>query len=263
MNYVIEGKQVDILKEDWKYLALLDGCRYDYFKELHMEILDRGNLKKAECTSLGTPRWMKETFEGKDCKDIIILTTSINFDYRLPNHTFFKAVNVWKEGWSERLGTTPPQAVNKAFLKEFDKHPTKRFILHYMQPHTPYITIGGQPTNTIAKHLAQERTESHKYLSDLMSESTAWTIKKLLGRKPTLPIEAYFMENGKKGLKEVYKNEIRLVLTYVKKLIDSHQGKWVLTADHGVRVGEKGRFGQCHVDVKEVREVPWMVIDNV
>ena len=71
------------------------------------------------------------------------------------------------------------------------------------------------------------------------------------------------MKHGKKGLIEVYKNEIKLVLTYAKKLIDSYPGKWLLTADHGVRIGEKGRFGQCRINVKEVYEVPWMVIDSV
>jgi len=262
MNYIINDKQIDILKEDWKYLVIVDGARYDYFKEVYKEILGiKGNLKKAKCTSLGTPRWMKETFENKDCKDIIILTTSINFDYRLPNHTFFKAVKVWEKGWAKELGTTPPKAVNDAFLKEVKKYPNKRFIIHYMQPHTPYVTIGGQPSNTIDKHLKEERTENHKYISNLISERTAWTIKKWLGKKPNLPIEEYFMKYGKQGLIDVYKNELRNVLTYVKHLINSNKGKWIITADHGVRVGEKGRFGQCHVNVKEVYEVPWLEIN--
>jgi len=262
MNYIINNKRIDILKQDWKYFALIDGTRYDYFKEVYKEILgDKGYLLKAKCTSLGTPRWQKETF--KNCEDIIYLNTTINFDNRFPTHTFFKVVNVWKKGWSKEFGTTPAKAVNDAFIEQVKKHHDKRFIIHYMQPHTPFVTIGGQPSNTIKKHLELERTENHKYLSNLMSESTAWTIKKWLGKKPNLPIEKYFMEHGKQGLIDVYKNEIRLVLTHAKKLIDAYPGKWLLTADHGVRVGEKGRFGQCHIDVKEVREVPWMVIDSV
>jgi len=262
MNYEIGYKKFDILKEDWKYLAILDGCRYDYFKEVYKEILGEvGYLQKARCSSLDTIQWQKDTF--KNCKDVIYLNTTINFDYRFETNTFFKVVHVWKNGWSSELGTTPAKAVNKAFLKEFAKHPTNRFLIHYMQPHTPFVTIGGQPSNTIEKHQNMERTEPHKYVSNLISESTAWTIKKWLRRKPNLPIEKYFMEHGKQGLIGVYKNEIRLVLTYAKKLIDSYPGKWILTADHGVRVGEKGRFGQCHIDVKEVREVPWMVIDSV
>jgi len=263
VSYIIDEKEVDVIDSNWKYFVILDGCRYDYFKDVYKEILgNMGNLQKARSSSLGTPGWLRGTFMNRDCKDIILLTTLVKFNLKLPEHTLFKAVNVWKKGWSDSLGTTPPNAVNRAFLEEVRQHPEKRFIIHYQQPHTPYITIGGEPSNSIAQYFNTDEVKKHKKLLNLIPQSVAWTIKKWLKKSPGLPIESYYRLHGKKGLIIVYKNEIRGVLTYVKKLIDSYPGKWIITADHGVTVGERGRYGQCHIDIKEVREVPWLELDN-
>ena len=76
MSYLIDNKQIDIMKEDWKYLVILDAARYDYFKEIYKEILgDVGCLKKAESSSLDTVRWQKETL--KNCEDIVYINTII------------------------------------------------------------------------------------------------------------------------------------------------------------------------------------------
>lgn len=260
MSYIIDNEEFNILEKDWKYLALFDACRYDYFKEMYrLSLGSIGHLQKARCTSLGTIEWQKELLG--DCSDVIYLNTTIRFDCRFAEHGFFKVVNVWEKGWSKKLGTTPAKAVNDAFIEQVKKHPDKRIILHYMQPHTPYVLLGGQPSNTIKKHLNEERGEKHQIISDLISESTAWTIKKWLRIKPSLPIEAHYMKFGKHGVIEAYKNEIRLVLYHVQKLIIAYPGNWVLTADHGVTVGERGRFGHCRVNKKEVYEVPWLEIE--
>lgn len=269
MSYNINGKMIDLVDYDWKYLALLDATRYDYFKEVYRDVMkERGNLRLAKSDVLSTPEWLKKNFGKKDCSDIIYLNTVIKFDYWLPKNNFFKVVHVWDTCWDDKLGTIHPKSVNEQFLKEYKKHPDKRFILHYMQPHGPHVTIGGQPTETKEQHIVDERyvPKNKKIVRDFVSsyltEEQSWTIKKWLHIKPGIPIEACYRKHGKKGIIDVYKNEIKLGLYYVVDLMEKVEGKWLITADHGVRLGERGNFGECHVDVKEVREVPWLEVTN-
>lgn len=74
--------------------------------------------------------------------------------------------------------------------------------------------------------------------------------------------EKIFRERGFDGLKEIYRNEIRFVLEYVKMLTDALDLKFVITSDHGERLGEHWWHtshgpGPRH---KEVIEVPWLEV---
>jgi len=265
MSYLIDGKEIDLIGSDWKYLAILDAARYDYFKEVWIKMKLGGTLKLAKSNTLSTPAWI-QNFKDKDCKDIIYFNTVIKFDYWLPKHNMFKVHHLWDTHWDKELGTIHPKSVNEKFLEEYKKHPDKRFVLHYMQPHGPHITIGGQPSETKEQHVMDERYVPKEkkllrdYISGHLSESQAWTIKKYLHIKSGIPIEAHYRKFGKEGVIEVYKNEIKLGLSYVVDLMEKTKGKWLITADHGVTVGEKGRFGLCYIDTKEVREVPWLEV---
>jgi len=266
MSYTINDREIDLVDSNWKYLALLDASRYDYFKEVYKPFIKNGKLSLAESNTLSTPEWLQKNFKNRDCSDIIYLNTVIKFDHWLPNHNFFKVIHIWDLGWSNTLGTIHPLEVNKWFYKMHKEYPNKRFILHYMQPHGPHITIGGQPTETKEQHVVGERHIPKKkrfirdFISGHLSETQAWTIKKYLNIKSGIPLEAYYREFGKDGVIEVYKNEIKLGLEYVTKAMKESKGKWLITADHGVTVGEKGRFGLCYINTKEVREVPWLEV---
>ena len=266
MSYLIEGKETDLVDSAWKYLAILDAARYDYFKEVYNSHINKvGTLKMAESNTLSTPDWL-QNFKDKDCKDIIYLNTVIKFDHWLPKHNMFKVYHLWDTHWDKDLGTIHSKSVNEVFLKEYKKHPDKRFVLHYMQPHGPYITLGGQPTETKEQHVVGERHIPKKkrvlrdYIAGHLSESQAWTLKKYLHIKPGIPIESHYRKYGKEGVIEAYKNEIKMGLSYIVALMEKTKGKWLITADHGVTVGEKGRFGLCYIDTKEVREVPWLEV---
>ncbi|GAI95695.1 unnamed protein product, partial [marine sediment metagenome] len=55
--------------------------------------------------------------------------------YRVSDH-FNEIIDVWKHGWDTELGTIPPWNINKAVL---DLPTRKNLLIHYMQPHEPYI----------------------------------------------------------------------------------------------------------------------------
>ena len=60
----VNNQVVDLLDSDWKYLIILDGCRYDIFKDVFKDILKRGKLKKAYTNCNGTFEWMQKN----DCR---------------------------------------------------------------------------------------------------------------------------------------------------------------------------------------------------
>jgi arylsulfatase A-like enzyme len=64
-------------------------------------------------------------------------------------------------------------------------------------------------------------------------------------------------------IKQVYNANLRRALESVEELIESLDGKVVITADHGEMLGEKGLYSHPHgVYFKELVEVPWFVVDE-
>lgn len=57
--------------------------------------------------------------------------------------TFHAVINVLNQ-WDDDLETVRPEAVTNAARKAHRDYPDKRIIVHYMQPHIPFITEAGR-----------------------------------------------------------------------------------------------------------------------
>ena len=55
---------------NWKYLIILDACRYDYFEKVYRNYLDQGILERVFSPAGGTLEWLTLTFKG-NYRDII------------------------------------------------------------------------------------------------------------------------------------------------------------------------------------------------
>jgi len=127
-----------ILDKDWDYLILLDACRYDILKE----IMKR---KIGYLISVGsnTFEWLKNTFK-KEYYDIIYVSANPIVLYFIIKKCkgktlFFHLENVWKYGWDKKLNTVPPSKVTEVVLKLAKRFPRKKMIIHFLQPHPPFI----------------------------------------------------------------------------------------------------------------------------
>lgn len=69
---------------------------------------------------------------------------------------------------------------------------------------------------------------------------------------------------GKEKLKEFYRSNLETVLTYASDLVDSLEGKTVVTSDHSELLGEEGRYGHdsAHEKCDLLYEVPWLEIQK-
>jgi hypothetical protein len=273
-----------IWNEDWRYLIILDACRYDFFAKVYRDyqILKSGTLEKVTSAGSATIEWFEKTFINPSYgerrpNDLIVYVSANPFinSRKYSRKGYLKIIDVWDWGWSRELGTVHPKEVNKAVLiatRLYRK--ASRYVVHYMQPHYPYIGLANL-RKIFLKTLAEESSRrSIRTLNNRIKGFIRWKLIKMLGPLglrlasrlvgPPLSIEfAVAKHVGKEGLRKAYEENLRLVLEYVSKLIVKLHGIIVITADHGELLGEYGAYGHfAMLRVPELIEVPWMVIER-
>jgi len=279
-------KLQNTMNEDWQYLIILDACRYDYFEKNYKRFLD-GKLECRKSPAIWTIEWLNNTFTKKYDNLAYISPVSFCNSFSEPvrhkgitfhgKKHFTKVYDVWKEeyGWNKEKQTILPPTINKITRKETMKHPNWRFIIHYFQPHAPFLSL--DKVIELRKDLAtprDKRTQKKRYyknLSNLLHKwfgtSFLWYVALFLGINPTTPMESAWrlVDHNKKKLKKLYEWNLIFVLIYVSELIEHlPPGKVVITADHGELLGEKKFWGHGPPKPRlpELTMVPWMVIER-
>jgi len=280
-------QRIKIWNTNWKYLIILDACRYDYFEKVYKDyhMLKSGRLEKVVSLSSSTTEWLEKVFQDRECKNIVYISAnpyinSKGIPYRGFNpkpivSRFYKVVDVWDRGWSEELSTVHPREVNKVALVASRLYSDKRLIIHYIQPHFPYLSLAQEGIKITELRIYKERGPTATRLIDRIRGFIRWKIfGKLLGDrglklafklvgKPLDYDELIARKLGVEGLRRAYEENLKLVLSYVNKLVPHLKGKElvVITADHGELLGERGLFGHPEgVRVPELIEVPWLEI---
>lgn len=216
---------IKVLNQDWDYLIVLDACRYDYFVKCNKI---EGTLYKVNSCGSCTEEWIYNNFSNEYCDDIVYinanpLVSSIlkkTFRY-IP---FYRIEDVWKDKWNESLGTVLPHDVTDSALLCLKKYPQKRMIIHYMQPHEPFII------DPKLKRLRFINTRD---------------------------------EQVNKRIRKGYTGNLVLVLDEVEKLLNYLEGKIVITSDHGDMFGKYFISGHpIGVYFKELINIPWLSIEK-
>jgi hypothetical protein len=264
-----------IEQRDWDILIILDACRYGFFEKNYENFLN-GELSRIKSSGSITPRWFKNTFTEKfDNTTYISSNPFINSQVSIkgvdaPKY-FPRIVDVWNSGWDDEIGTVKPEEINKAFLKEVDENPAEKYILHYMQPHQPYISTGGEKSwsgiiDRDSSGVNGKLDGIKLYIGDLikliLGKKKYWQIRERLGALKN-PMGKIVLDEGDDKLREVYEEDLKIVLEKVKEIVeDNKEKKIVVTADHGELLGKGEGYGH-HPNRKdsELREVPWLKIN--
>jgi len=276
------------LQSEWDYCLVLDACRYDVFSRIYDEYLG-GTLKKRRSNGSSTPEWAYRTFTGDH--DIAYFSgnpfindlgiplnelkwgASCDYEWTAADH-ISNVFDVWKSGWDETLGTVPPESLGEALRNNrsaIDR--AERTVLHYMQPHAPYLSRGkGQKLKQIQKSIRkQDESEQSGGRLAAVGESLRPKVERILegselAQKVGLWLEldpADLLRNGTRGAAlELYEENLRIALESVSELIDDLDGRVVVTADHGEAFGEEGYWEhhvETHIDV--LVDVPWLRVD--
>lgn len=224
---------LDVMSEDWDTLLLADACRYDYFEQ---ESTLSGDLEHRFSPASMSYGFLQASFFGRKLHDTVYVTAN-PFAAELPNNTFHNVISLIDEYYENDMGTVPPERVRKKAEKAHRRYPNKRIIVHFMQPHEPFLSDFGQE----------------------VSEELGWA-----GNQ-------YHLSRGQSmgDLRQAYRENVRIVLDEIESLVETIQGKIVVSADHGELLGERLRpvpiRGYEHPEsiyTTELLKVPWLITDN-
>jgi hypothetical protein len=277
---------VDIVKENWDFLIILDACRFDYFQTMHKDYI-KGDLEKKISSDSCTNDWRDVNFPDR-YDDIVYVSANPFFaesqsvlGYTAGEH-FHKVYELWRDGW--KRGTVLPDVVTNAALEIISRHPGKRFIIHYLQPHSPYLSLGedaigydtaqGQSGRRLAgKEDYQDAPAYKKKMlkwllklftwNNILGNQPQWFLRKWLNLPPRACMEHVLRKYNTQVVIKGYKDNLGLVLEQVQYLLKYLKGRIIVTADHGELLGEKRQYGHPpNSDNPILLEVPWLVIDK-
>lgn len=222
---------IDIFEEDWDNLVVLDACRADTYEES----ADLGEYSTRTSKASMTERWVKANFSGRDLRDTVYLCANGMARPDEVGADLHEYRPVWLEAQRgdghDRV--CRPEQLTDAAAEAAETFPDKRLIVHYVQPHVPFLGPTGEsmPVQKDIPELAAE-----------YDDETLWT---------------------------AYRENLELVLDEVDRLLPNLPGKTVITADHGQLFGERLRpipiseYGHPRgIYHKNLVEVPWDVHIN-
>ena len=255
------NKGSNFLDKEWDNLIILDGCRYDFFKNLYLKRKVKGTLHKMLSIGTHTIEFLLKSFRKKKYDDIVYLTSTPYVDMYCKTKVH-KIISVWKNGWDPQYFTVLPETMYYYAIESLINYPNKRLIIHFMQPHFPYIG----------------------YSRDDLKENFKENIKKKIQINNQID---FYNTNFKKSLFSIYairlfrllKNDfqikgyiknLKLVLPFVEKLIEILPGTTVVTADHGEAFGDKIHtllpikfYGHdFNIRIPSLVNIPWLLIKS-
>ncbi|WP_231186430.1 hypothetical protein [Haladaptatus sp. DYF46] len=236
---------VDVMNEDWDTLVILDGTRYDTFAENN--VLD-GKLEFRRSRGSQSSEFIQGNFSGEELHDTVYVTAN-PYVTELEDGVFHSVINLLTE-WDDDLQTVLPETVIDAALDAYEQYPNKRFIVHFMQPHYPFIGEKGRSMN--------HRGFAPNDDSNLRGDRSIWN-----------ELQYDISEDTPAEVKAAYEENLRLVFPHVQKLIDEIPGKTVVSADHGNLLGDRlspipvRAYGHPRgLRAPELVKVPWFVVEG-
>ncbi|WP_257297844.1 hypothetical protein [Haloarchaeobius sp. FL176] len=243
---------IDVMEQDWDNLLLLDACRYDYFEE-RCEF--EGDLQSV--ISRGGRSWefMEGNFVGKTFHDTIYVTANPHTG-KLADDVFHAVEPLYLEEWDDKNETVLPETVVEEALAAHQRFPDKRLIVHFMQPHRPYLG----PTGEELRAKYDVRGFNRHVANEERSHDSRESFSKMVERGK-IPAEK---------AQKAYSETLDIVLEHVAELLDGIDGKTVISSDHGELLGERmnfltnPKFGHSHDAIRNrtLYEVPWLEIEG-
>lgn len=239
--------------EPWDMVIVLDGCRTDLLAEIASEYDFINDIETRWSVGSHSREWLTNTFT-ESYRDEIEETTlvtgnphtqtvfrdrtfppketipfaSLNWS-TVEKDAFNEVFSHWESHRTDGYGVLPRPITDRA-ISEGRSGDTERLIVHYMQPHIPYIGTA---------------VDSNRELTS--AEKDGWRAVK----------------NGtahRSDVWEAYKDNLRYILTEVELLLSNVEANRVcITADHGNAFGEFGVYGHPEgFPHPYIKRVPWV-----
>jgi hypothetical protein len=214
---------------DWDVLIVLDGCRADLFEA----VVDTDRFdayRRVASPGSKTPEWARENFAADDHGDTVYVASNGQVSKAL-GPTFHEMREVWRD----TDGVPRPEDITAAARAAHEDHPDKRLVVHYLQPHRPFI-------------VADDRF-SEGYTDNPWQALAAGEVE----------FESVW---------DLYRENLAVVVDDAFELAAELPGRVVVTSDHGNLLGERTwplpirLFGHPGgVRHPALVTVPWAVIE--
>ncbi|MDQ2074131.1 hypothetical protein RBH20_16465 [Haloarcula sp. H-GB4] len=230
----------NVYEREWDVLVVLDACRADLLRTVAPDIELFDSVSTVRSIGSSSSEWLENTFLGHpETAHTVMVTGNTWTDRYLDADAFAALDEVWKYAWDEDLNTVPAAAITDRAIAQTRCLDPKRLVVHYMQPHHPFIpdpldsdgglARNGSHSNTANPWVALRRGE--------VSPECVWN---------------------------AYEANLRYVLREVEALVKNVDGRIAVTADHGNLFGEWGLYGHpMHTPVPALLAVPWAETSGV
>jgi hypothetical protein len=234
----VEEEELIFEKEaDWKNLIILDAARHDLYEEVNGETGSRYTVGSQ------STEFIEKTFSEGDYTDTIYITANPFFNEekfreitgRKPEDVFHEVFHTYMDKWDDENNTVMPESLVQDAKTAEKLFPEKRKIIHFMQPHYPFVNSDLADTG-INPDLDRGR-----------KDFSLWQL-------------AEMGDYEREELWQPYRENLELVMPHAEELVEYLPGTTVITADHGNMVGESGLYGHPRgLKLKPLRKVPWDV----
>jgi hypothetical protein len=237
----IEDFETDPITElEWDNLIILDAARHDLYEEVNGETDSRITVGSQ------STEYIEKTFSEGDFSDTVYITANPFFNEkkfeeitgRKLEDVFHEVFHTYMEDWNEEENTVMPESLVRDAKTAEKLFPDKKKIIHFMQPHYPFIG-----SDFSSKGLNPDLGREERELS-------LWQ-------------RAELGEYDREELWDAYRENLEFVMPAAEELAGELEGRTAITADHGNLVGEQGTYGHPRgLKVKELRKVPWDVRED-
>ncbi|WP_226377452.1 hypothetical protein [Haloterrigena turkmenica] len=240
------------MSEDWDNLLILDACRYDMFAD---RIDIDGSLESRISLGSSSEEFLERNFATVEFHDTVYVNANPYIPRLDLDEGTFHAVVDCLGDWDTELQTVTPETVARAAADAHETYPDKRLIVHFMQPHAPFIGELGR--NMVGGGWTMDHDGEPQH--GVETEPGIW--HQLRDDTTDVDLETVW---------EAYLENLDVVLEEVADLLETLDGKSVITADHGNLVGERlspipsrRKYGHPYgVHAEELVKVPWFVVEG-
>lgn len=224
---------IDITKEDWDNLILLDACRYDFYRDLSPFDTE---IQTRESRGSNSAQFVRGNFRNKQLHDLVVVSGNqwymhLKDELACEFHAYYDVERDFGEGL-----VPSAKAMNSAVRRARKLHPNKRLLVHYMQPHHPFVT----------NHMGKLKLRNTSLYTAVHQKGLE--LEEILG---------------------AYRDNLEYVLKYVEKIVKYLDGKTIISSDHGELLGERLKpvpvrwFGHPGGIYNETLvTVPWHVVKD-
>jgi hypothetical protein len=153
-------------------------------------------------------------------------------------HPFGEFVEAWRYNWDNDVGTIHPESVTSHAIEMIRETDLDRYIVHYNQPHQPFVDDNLGEQTRIAAEGAEKESDASNIWTELehgaVETDTVW---------------------------RAYRENLTYVLDSLPLLFENVDAETVaISSDHGNALGELGVYGhpRATMPLDVLVDVPWI-----